>query len=132
MPIIVKDFTWTQSNERVCVNLPLKGTKASHLDIVSGPEYCKVSYAPFLFECWFAGLVRDEECSAIVANGIISIQFNKLHDGEWPALFHEEFHNKELLKKIREDALVSRCEVQLCFSKGIQGVYDKAAHFECE
>lgn len=108
MPIIVKDFTWTQSSERVCINLPLKGTKASNLDIVCSPEYCKVSYAPFLFECWFCGLVKDEECSAIVANGIISLQFNKLHDDkeEWPGLFHGEFQNKELLKKIREDALV--------------------------
>lgn len=106
MPIIIKDFTWTQSNERVCINLPLKGTKSSSLDIVSSMEYFKVSYAPFLFECWFPQMVKDEECSAIVSNGIISLKFEKLLEKEWPSLFHEEFKDKELLKKIREEALV--------------------------
>jgi len=43
MPIIIKDFTWTQSDERVCIQLPLKGTKASNMDIVSSSEFCKVS-----------------------------------------------------------------------------------------
>ena len=69
--------------------------------------YYKVSYAPFLFECWLNGLVVDEECSAIVSNGIISLNFNKASQGtHWSQLFHEEFQNKELLKQIREDAIV--------------------------
>ncbi len=42
MPIIVKDFTWTQSESRVCINLPLKGTKANNLDILSSLEFFKV------------------------------------------------------------------------------------------
>ncbi len=42
MPIIIKDFTWTQSEDRVCIQLPLKGTKASNVDILSSPEFFKV------------------------------------------------------------------------------------------
>ena len=105
MPIIVKDFTWTQSNERVCINLPLKGTKSSNLDILSSTEYCKISYAPFFFECWFSGIVRDEECTAVVNNGIISLTFNKQDEKEWTDLFHSEHGNKELIKVIREEAI---------------------------
>lgn len=105
MPIIVKDFTWTQSNDRVCINLPLKGTKSSNLDIVNSTEYCKISYPPFFFECWFNGMVRDEECTAVVNNGIISLTFNKQDQKEWTDLFHSEHGNKELLKVIREEAI---------------------------
>ncbi len=42
MPIVVKDFTWTQSELLVCINLPLKGTKSSNIDIVNSLEFCKV------------------------------------------------------------------------------------------
>lgn len=42
MPILVKDFTWNQSESRVCINLPLKGTKATNLDILNSLEFCKV------------------------------------------------------------------------------------------
>ena len=34
------------------------------------------------------------------------MQFNKLKEQTWPDLFHLEFHNKEFLKKVREDAIV--------------------------
>ena len=34
-PQIVKDFTWTQSETRICINLPLKGTKSTNLDILN-------------------------------------------------------------------------------------------------
>lgn len=108
MPIIIKDFTWTQSDQFICINLPLKGTKARNLDVLNSTEYCKVSYAPFFFECWFSEQVVDEECSAIVSNGVISLKFNKMFERTWPELFHSEFQNKELLKTIRENAIVSK------------------------
>ena len=43
MPILVKDFTWTQSESRVCINLPLKGTKSTNLDVLNSLEFCKVN-----------------------------------------------------------------------------------------
>jgi len=68
----------------------------------------QVSYAPFLFECWFYAKVADEECSAVVSGGVISLTFNKLIAGkDWPDLFHDEFANKQLLGQIRQEAIVS-------------------------
>ena len=49
--------------------------------------------------------MKDEEVKAIVSNGIISLQFNKQFERPWPNLFHAECENKELLRKIREDAI---------------------------
>jgi hypothetical protein len=115
MPIIVKDFTWTQSESKVCINLPLKGTNASKLDILKSLQFCKVindesfefdhenyeftilfekvSYPPFIFECWFNDLLTDEECVAVVNNGIISLQFNKAEKRMWDDLFHSDYGN---------------------------------------
>lgn len=106
MPIVVKDYTWTQSESKLCINLPLKGTKSTNIDVLSSLEYCKLSYPPFLFECWFYDKVTDANCVAIVSNGIISLQFFKFKEATWPQLFHPEHDNKELLKQIREEAIV--------------------------
>jgi len=52
--------------------------------------------------------VTDEECSALVNNGIISLKFTKQISGkEWPDLFHPEFGNKQLLGQIRQEAIVN-------------------------
>jgi len=42
MPILVRDFTWTQSESIICINLPLKGTKVTNLDVLNSSEFCKV------------------------------------------------------------------------------------------
>ncbi|CAF0793962.1 unnamed protein product [Brachionus calyciflorus] len=105
MPIIVKDFTWTQSESKICINLPLKGTKANNVDILQSREFIKVSYPPFLFECWFYERVNDDNSIAVVKNGIISLQFNKAEENTWPSLFHKDHENKDLLKLVREEAI---------------------------
>jgi hypothetical protein len=42
MPLIVKDFTWEQTNKVVFITVPLKGVKANKVDIFSSEEYLKV------------------------------------------------------------------------------------------
>ncbi len=66
----------------------------------------QVSYPPFLFECWFNNRIKDEECNAIVKNGIISLQFSKQIEQIWPDLFHSEYQNKELVNQIRQEAIL--------------------------
>ena len=43
---------------------------------------------------------------AIVKNGIISLQFNKQTESIWPDLFHPESTDKDLVKQIREQAIL--------------------------
>lgn len=42
MPILVKDYTWEESEETVRVTVPLKGVKPTKVDIFSTEEYIKV------------------------------------------------------------------------------------------
>ncbi|RXM94639.1 Dyslexia susceptibility 1 candidate gene 1 protein-like [Acipenser ruthenus] len=42
MPLIVKDYSWTQTETLVYINVPLKGVKAGKVDIFSTDEYLKL------------------------------------------------------------------------------------------
>lgn len=43
MPLIIKDFLWEETEKSVFITVPLKGVKASKVDILSSEEYLKVS-----------------------------------------------------------------------------------------
>ena len=67
MPLIVKDFTWEQTEKVLFITVPLKGVKASKIDIFSSEEYLKASAITVLlqnacqdvctpsngFQCWY-------------------------------------------------------------------------------
>jgi len=42
MPLIVKDYTWEQTEKVLFITVPLKGVKANKVDIFSSEEYLKV------------------------------------------------------------------------------------------
>lgn len=43
MPLIVKDFTWKETEEQLTVRVPLKGVSSSSVDIFTTDNYIKVS-----------------------------------------------------------------------------------------
>ena len=50
MPIVVKDYKWSETQTEVVLVVPLKGVKAAKADIFTTNEYIKVNYPPYLFE----------------------------------------------------------------------------------
>ena len=42
MPLVVKDFSWEETEKMVFITVPLKGVKAQKVDIFSSEEYLKV------------------------------------------------------------------------------------------
>lgn len=42
MPLLVTDYSWTQTDSTVHINVPLKGAKAAKVDILCTDEYLKV------------------------------------------------------------------------------------------
>lgn len=42
MPIVVKDFTWEETESCMWITVPLKGVKSSKVDIFNTEEYVKV------------------------------------------------------------------------------------------
>lgn len=58
MPLLVTDYSWTQTDSTVFISVPLKGRKVEKVDIMSTEEYLKVKIAyndkrcgPFLIAC---------------------------------------------------------------------------------
>lgn len=45
MPLLVTDYSWTQTDSTVYINVPLKGVKVGKVDILSTDEYLKVTLA---------------------------------------------------------------------------------------
>lgn len=42
MPLLVTDYSWTQTDSTVYISVPLKGAKVGKVDILSTDEYLKV------------------------------------------------------------------------------------------
>lgn len=45
MPLLVTDYSWTQTESTVYISVPLKGAKAGKVDILSTDDYLKVKTA---------------------------------------------------------------------------------------
>ena len=42
MPVLVKDYTWSETDTEIVITVPLKGMKPSKVDIFSSEDYVKV------------------------------------------------------------------------------------------
>ena len=105
MPIVVKDYTWKETDVEVVITVPLKGVKGSKTDIFSTDSYIKVSYPPYLFEVLLYASVIEERCVARVGNGMINFTLIKKEPGIWGRLHSEESESKEKMIEKRAEAV---------------------------
>ena len=49
MPILIKDYQWSETEQNVYITVPLKGVKASKVDIFCSREFIKVRYFAYRF-----------------------------------------------------------------------------------
>uniref|UniRef100_A0A667ZYW0 Dynein axonemal assembly factor 4 n=1 Tax=Myripristis murdjan TaxID=586833 RepID=A0A667ZYW0_9TELE len=109
MPLLVEDYTWTQTDSMVYINVPLKGAKAGNVDILATDEYLKVHFPPFLFEAFLFEPVNDDRSSAKIGNGVAALALPKITHKLWEQLMIPN-NNKEKKKAIRERALLKHQE----------------------
>ncbi|TKS74006.1 Dynein assembly factor 4, axonemal [Collichthys lucidus] len=105
MPLLVTDYSWTQTESTVYISVPLKGAKAGKVDILSTDDYLKVHYPPYLFEAFLFEPVDDVRSSAKVGNGVAVISLPKRSNKEWEQLMITT-DDKNKKKEIREKALL--------------------------
>uniref|UniRef100_A0A3P8UKZ1 Dynein axonemal assembly factor 4 n=1 Tax=Cynoglossus semilaevis TaxID=244447 RepID=A0A3P8UKZ1_CYNSE len=86
MPVIVTDFTWTQTEDAVRVHVPLKGARACKVDIISTDRYLKVHFPPFLFEAFLYRPVDENRSSAKIGNGVAVFTLMKTSRETWEQL----------------------------------------------
>ncbi|XP_037345351.2 dynein assembly factor 4, axonemal [Pungitius pungitius] len=105
MPVLITDYVWTQTDSTVCLSVPLKGTKVSHVDILSTDEYLKVHYPPYLFEAFLFEPVDDDRSTAKVGDGVAVFSMPKRTNKVWEHLM-KATNNKEK-KEVRERSLLT-------------------------
>lgn len=105
MPIVVKDYTWRETEHEVTITLPLKGVRSSKADIFSTNRYIKVNYPPYLFEVHLHAPVLEEQCTAKIGNGVVDFQLTKEENGLWGRLVSEESEDKESMRAKRAEAI---------------------------
>ncbi|XP_018526903.1 dynein axonemal assembly factor 4 isoform X2 [Lates calcarifer] len=112
MPLLVTDYSWTQTETTVYIHVPLKGTAAGKVDVVSTDEYLKVHFPPYLFEAFLFEAVNDDRSSAKIREGEAVISLSKTTNNMWRHLMRDT-DDKIKKMQVRERALLKYQE-KLC------------------
>ncbi|KAL1007281.1 hypothetical protein UPYG_G00084490 [Umbra pygmaea] len=104
MPLIVKDYTWTQTETNIYLHVPLKGVKPGNIDIFCTDDYLKVHFPPFLFEAFLSEPIDDDKSSGKIGNGVAVFTLKKKEQRQWEQLVIN--YDKDTFRQIRERALL--------------------------
>uniref|UniRef100_H2YFR5 Dynein axonemal assembly factor 4 n=1 Tax=Ciona savignyi TaxID=51511 RepID=H2YFR5_CIOSA len=105
MPIIVKDYKWSETKEQLYITVPLKGAKASNVDLLCTPEFVKASYPPFLFEAVLYAPVNDEKSSAKIRDGCVFFTLVKETPEIWGEILTSQANDKAFWFKKKQEAI---------------------------
>ncbi|XP_004931609.3 dynein axonemal assembly factor 4 [Bombyx mori] len=101
MPIIVKDFTWTQTETTVHIRIPLNPGKHDKVDLFTTDSYIKAHFKPFLFEVFLRYDVNISKSKCIINDDEITLDLLKNNEEQWDGL--EKNLSKEEKKVLRDE-----------------------------
>ncbi|XP_059058032.1 dynein axonemal assembly factor 4-like [Achroia grisella] len=101
MPIIVKDFTWTQTSKTLHIKIPLTSGIKENLDIFTTDSYVKIHFNPFLFEIFLLHDVDNDKSKCLVQTDQVILDLLKKDECDWECL--EKKLDKGEKMKIREE-----------------------------
>ncbi|KAI9093435.1 hypothetical protein DFS34DRAFT_263615 [Phlyctochytrium arcticum] len=86
MPIVVREFTWTQTATHVYLTVPLKGITKRRADVNVNDLYVKINFSPYIFELDLYEKVDGDE--AVVTFGLDEVVFDlaKVESADWPQI----------------------------------------------
>lgn len=105
MPI-TGDYTWSETNDKVEVLIPLKGVSPKKVDVFSASNILKVAFPPFLIDLNLFAEIEVDQCRAVLKDGTLKILLAKKAGGVWGQLCFKG--TKEEVKQRRNDALRER------------------------
>ncbi|XP_039285113.1 dynein assembly factor 4, axonemal [Nilaparvata lugens] len=86
MPILIKDFTWRQTDERVIVKIPVRGPPPTKLDLFTCDNFIKLHYPPFLCEICLRDVINDDQSVCRLLKDEIELELVKSSKGQWDQL----------------------------------------------
>ncbi|CAF0752619.1 unnamed protein product [Adineta steineri] len=112
MPVIIRDINWEETDINLVLHIPMKGAKATKLDVLSSDQYLKVSFSPYFYEVFLHDLIDDDKSRIIIQDGFVEATLTKQYPRKWNQLSHSQSDDKEAMKIVREDALRQIAEKQ--------------------
>ncbi|XP_075979124.1 dynein axonemal assembly factor 4-like [Anticarsia gemmatalis] len=107
MPILVKDYTWSQSSNVVHVRIPLNPVNHEKVDLFPTDKYIKAHFSPFLFEVFLSHDVDIKNSKCLVKEDMILLDLLKREEIEWNSL--EKELSKEEKMKVRQE-VIEKCQ----------------------
>ncbi|KND03858.1 uncharacterized protein SPPG_01312 [Spizellomyces punctatus DAOM BR117] len=86
MPIIVRDYTWTQTSSCVYITVPLRGANPKKADVYVNDAYLKINFPPYLFELDLFDQIDTDKAVVSVGNGCTKFELPKLIEQTWENL----------------------------------------------
>ncbi|PSN42029.1 Dyslexia susceptibility protein 1 [Blattella germanica] len=86
MPLLVKDYSWRQTENIIVIRVPLNGVHYSKVDIFSYESYLKAHFQPYLFEVFLFSSVKESESKCTFAEGEIVFELFKVKNMFWEKL----------------------------------------------
>ncbi|XP_067000889.2 dynein axonemal assembly factor 4 isoform X2 [Anabrus simplex] len=103
MPILVKDFSWRQTDTVIIIRVPLKGIHFSKADIFTFDNYIKAHFSPFLFEVFLFSQVKEAESKCTKTDDELVFELLKTEPNTWEKL--EADLTKSEKQRLRLDIL---------------------------
>ncbi|KAM8860532.1 LOW QUALITY PROTEIN: dynein axonemal assembly factor 4 [Synchiropus picturatus] len=107
MPLLLTDFSWSQSRSHLHVRVPLRGAAAARLDVLLTERYLKVHSPPFLLELFLFQPVDEARSSATVSGGEAVLTLAKKSAAHWQQLTAAAL-DKEQQRRLRDEALLEQ------------------------
>jgi len=86
MPIIMKDYQWTESETRLDLSLPQKGIRSNKIDVMVTNLYVKVNYSPYFFDVHLKHEIDDCKTRVVMADNTITLHLIKEEPILWETL----------------------------------------------
>lgn len=90
MPVLIKDFSWSQTSEHILITVPLKSARTRpNVDLFVHPTFVKINAPPYLFEAFLADEIDATASKAATRIHENEIRFRLLKasaGSEWPSL----------------------------------------------
>ncbi|KAI9140358.1 hypothetical protein BKA69DRAFT_521024 [Paraphysoderma sedebokerense] len=102
MPILLKEYTWTETLSTAYLTVPIKSVNPNKADIYSNDVYVKINYPPYLFELDLLHDIDDESSIASIGNDCVKFELQKVEHKLWGTLKYSGEDAHRVLKRRQE------------------------------
>uniref|UniRef100_A0A2H8TKW3 Dyslexia susceptibility 1 candidate protein n=1 Tax=Melanaphis sacchari TaxID=742174 RepID=A0A2H8TKW3_9HEMI len=123
MPIIVKDFSWWQTESKLFLQIKIPHISQKNADILTSNKYLKISCLPHIFEAIFWDEINEECSKCTFDDGCVLFELQKKNSVNWENL---------TLKKSKEELKKLKCEILNNIIEEQQNKYQKKSILKTE